>query len=40
MVSLEGLSLGTETLHANTPYLARQLSVGEYCKQGFMGTPI
>jgi hypothetical protein len=39
MVSLEGLSSGMEILQANTPYLARQLSVGEYCKQGFVGTP-
>jgi hypothetical protein len=40
MVSLEGPSLGTETLRANTPYLSHQLSVGDYRKQGFMGTPI
>jgi hypothetical protein len=40
MVSLEGSSSGMEVLCANTTYLARQLIVGEYCKQGFMGTPI
>jgi hypothetical protein len=38
MVSLEGLLSGTKILRANTPYLARQLTVGEYRKQGFVGT--
>jgi hypothetical protein len=40
MVSLEGSSSGIEILRANTPYLAHQLTVGEYHKQGFVGTPI
>jgi hypothetical protein len=40
MVSLEGSSLGTEILHAKTPYLVRQLTVGEYRKQGLVVTPV
>jgi hypothetical protein len=38
MVFLEGSSSRTEILRANTPYLARQLTVGEYRKQGFVET--
>jgi hypothetical protein len=40
MVSLKGSSSEMEILRANTPYLARQLSVDEDCKQGFIGTPV
>jgi len=39
IVPLEDSSSGTEILRANTSYPC-QLTVGEYLKQGFVGTPI
>jgi len=40
MDSLKSSLTAKEILRANTLYLARQLTVGEYHKKGFEGTPV